>query len=121
MKQRIMVVDDSSFILGWTKDALESAGYSVLTAETVWITHLLDIFHPDLVLMDVEMGAENGAETTRKLKQLQSAARTKIVLYSAKPEEELAKLSQAAEADGFICKGDDPESFTRKVQGILAN
>lgn len=67
MKGKILVVDDMPEILLMITELLSGAGYSVLAASTFEDGRRLAAgAHPDLVLIDVRLGAYNGIQIALK-------------------------------------------------------
>ncbi len=119
--KKVLIVDDSHISRNWTRLALEKYGYNVRMAEEPEIGDLLNSFAPDLVLMDVEIRSKDGSEAVARLKRSALGARTRIYLYSAKPESELRALAADSNADGYICKPDSMDTLAAKVASIIEN
>lgn len=118
----ILVLDDSRFILSWTKAALEAAGYGVEIASSVWSARQLAEADPDLVLMDVRFTEEfkEGVAATKSLKRDASTKHIPIVLYSILEEEILRGLVESSGANGFIRKSEDPHELVQLVTYYLS-
>ena len=121
-RKRIVVIDDSKLVLAVAADALESAGYEVLTTDSGIEANRYIYSHrpPDLILIDVMMPLLNGDRKVRLLKQREASSRIPIVLMSTKPREELAELTRDSGADGFIQKPFDEQSLVQQVGQFLA-
>src|SRR4051812_7536698 len=68
MVMRCLIVDDSPVFLRAARALLEREGSAVITASTsdeVW--RLLDQVDPDVVLIDIDLGAENGFDLAVQL------------------------------------------------------
>jgi len=119
--QRILVVDDSKFMLEWASDVLRSAGYEVSTcARSLGLTALVMDQKPDLVLLDVCMAALPGDAVCKLLRSNPHTSKVLVALHSSLPENELRERSEAAGADAYITKSEDSHEFTRKVKEVLA-
>ncbi len=118
-RQRIMVVDDSEFIREWSREVLERAGFEVSLQDSIWIGPTVAREEPDLVLMDVGMGDQDGAQAVADIRQVTGKTRTRFVLYSVKDLEELRQLQQQHGADGAIHKSNDPEELITEVKKLL--
>ncbi len=116
---RVMIVDDSRLTLAWTQNELEQLGYTVKAINDVWISSPINNFRPDVVLMDVNLGAMDGARATEILKRHETGRSTRILLHSARPRTELAQLATASGADGFIQKTDDPAVLDAEIRRAL--
>jgi DNA-binding NarL/FixJ family response regulator len=101
---RCLIVDDSEEFLGSASRLLESQGLQVVGhassgADAVRLTEKLQ---PDVVLVDVLLGDEDGLEVTRRLTA--GAPSTRVVLISTHSEEELADVLAESSAFGFLPK-----------------
>jgi CheY-like chemotaxis protein len=120
--RRIVIIDDSKLVLAVAADALQSAGFEVITTESGIEAnqYIYASRRPDLILIDVMMPLLNGDRKVRLLKERESSRHIPVVLMSTKPMEELEKLAQTSGADGFIQKPFDERSLLRQVRRILA-
>ncbi len=117
-KPLIMLVDDCEITLAVTRQHLEDAGFSVVArSQPLGTTQAIMKMKPDCVLLDVSMPGLPGDELTKCVRQ--SKLDTKIVLYSAKEENELMKLANECGADGYITKTDDAEELVGKIRIYL--
>ena len=64
----------------------------------------LDQFQPEVILTDLMMPDISGKDIVRVLKQDFHTERIPIVLFSSKPDEELAEIAEQAGADGYLSK-----------------
>jgi len=68
-KGRILVVDDDQTIRVSVKNLLSEMGYSIETASNrMELFTALGASNPDLVLLDVYIGSENGLEMLRQMR-----------------------------------------------------
>jgi DNA-binding response OmpR family regulator len=121
-KQRILIVDDSELVLAMARDALEDAGYEVLTA-TNGIEANSYIFSknkPDLIILDVMLPMLDGNKKAKLLREKEFSKYIPIILISSKSEEELTRLTAEAGVDGFIRKPFTPNGIVSKVRDYLA-
>jgi CheY-like chemotaxis protein len=120
--KRIVVIDDSKLVLAVAADALQGAGFEVITTESGIEANqfIYASRRPDLILIDVMMPLLNGDRKVRLLKERETSRHIPVVLMSTKPMEELKQLAQASGADGFIQKPFDEASLVRQVRRILA-
>jgi two-component system, NarL family, nitrate/nitrite response regulator NarL len=103
---RCLIVDDSEGFLASAARLLESQGVDVVgRATTGEVTlRLVDSLQPDVVLVDVELGDEDGIELTKHIAA--RAPSTRVVLISAHDQEELDELVSESGAAGFLAKHD---------------
>ena len=116
-KHKVLIVDDSRLILAMTKSVLERSGLTVVALDSpIGFTRVLTDERPDLALIDVSMPALRGDQLVELVRRRVPNA-CPIVLFSERPEEELAQLVAACGAAGYVRKSDD---WTHMTQSILA-
>lgn len=105
-KPTILVVDDSEIVLNMAREALEEAGYNVVTATTAMGAdkYIASEKKPDLVILDVMLPVLDGDKKAKMLKEDEETRKIPILLISSKPEAELRALVSKSRADGFIRK-----------------
>lgn len=101
MALRCLLVDDNRQFLALAQRLLESQGIEVVGGasgadEAVVLAGEL---RPDVVLVDVQLGDENGLELAERL-----APSVAVVLISTHPEDELAEVIADSPAVGFLAK-----------------
>jgi two-component system, NarL family, nitrate/nitrite response regulator NarL len=103
---RCLIVDDSEGFLTSAARLLESQGLNVVGRATSSQAglQLVDSLQPDVVLVDVELGDEDGIELTKDIRT--RAPSTRVVLISAHDWEELDELVLESGAAGFLAKQD---------------
>ena len=119
-KTKVMVVDDNELILNIVRDTLEDAGFNVITRSSALGTlSAIKSEKPHCVLMDVSMPALSGVELVKLAKQQHKEESFKIILHSAKDEEELKALANDCGADGYIKKTHDNSKLVNMVRSII--
>ncbi len=104
-KKKILLLDDSEITLEMERAVLEERGYEVaVAANLLEFQQALDAFQPDVILTDLMMPDISGKDIVRVLKQDFHTERIPIVLFSSKPDEELAEIAEQAGADGYLSK-----------------
>jgi DNA-binding NarL/FixJ family response regulator len=105
MTLRYLIVDDNHHFIEAARDLLQREGVSVVgVASTSGEALMLAAdLRPDVILVDIDLGAESGFDLAHEL-----AARDQvpIVLISAYSESEFADLITTSPAAGFISKSD---------------
>src|SRR6478672_5518891 len=101
---RCLIVDDNpSFLEGATdllkREGLEVVGVASTSADAIRLVREL---RPDVTLVDVDLGDEDGFELAQRLHAL--SGDSKVILVSTHAEEDLAHLIQRSPAPGFIGK-----------------
>lgn len=122
MNEKILIIDDSELVLAMAKDALEQAGYQVLTA-TNGIEANRFIFSkekPDLIIMDIMMPMLDGNKKAKLLKENEVSRNIPILLLSSKGEAEMRALMAEAGANGYILKPFSAQQITETVRRCLS-
>ena len=113
---RVLVVDDTASIRTEIRYLLEEAGLSVVGeashgAEGVMLTREL---RPDVVVMDVRMPILDGIAATGYITQ--ELPDTRVIVFSAFEDQELADAALAAGASSFITKGASAAAIAAAVR-----
>jgi CheY-like chemotaxis protein len=104
-KKRILLLDDSTITLEMEQAVLEERGYAVAVASNLLeFQALLEQFQPEVILTDLMMPDVSGKDIVRVLKQDFHTEKIPIILFSSRPDEELAPIAEAAGADGYLSK-----------------
>jgi DNA-binding response OmpR family regulator len=100
---RILIVEDEPALVRGLKDAFESKGFEVLTAQdgAAGIRLALEA-SPDLILLDIMLPRVNGYEICRMVRE--RGIETPILMLTAKGQEEDIILGLNLGADDYIAK-----------------
>ena len=106
MALRSLIVDDNARYLAAARALLEREGVDVVgvassCAEAVQLAGKL---HPDVALVDIDLGDESGFDVARRLAGAGGSTLSPVVLISAYPEGDFAELIAASPALGFLAK-----------------
>ena len=85
--KKVLVVDDDTDLLVMMKTFLKRNGYEV--AVTISCEEGLEIFYsfnPDLVMLDINVGSEDGREMCKKIKSQAEYQHIPVLLISANHE-----------------------------------
>ncbi len=119
-KKRILLLDDSAITLEMEKSVLEDRGHKVAVASNlIEFQEQLDKFQPEMILTDLMMPDISGKDIVRVLKQDFHTEKIPIVLFSSRPDEELAQIAEQAGADGFLSKSHGIEQLGEMVDEIV--
>jgi CheY-like chemotaxis protein len=119
-KKKILLLDDSTITLEMEKAVLEDRGYEVaVAANLLEFQAELDRFQPEVILTDLMMPDISGKDIVRVLKQDFHTERIPIVLFSSKPDEELAEIAEQAGADGYLSKSHGIEKLGDMVDELV--
>ncbi len=115
---KIIIVDDSEDILSVLKYFLSDKGYTVETlTKSEDLFSLIPSFTPDLIILDIFLGGEDGREICRELRKLQRTRHLCILMFSASPKA-LANCEEYG-ADGFIEKPFGLTEIITKIEASL--
>ena len=105
MPLRCLIVDDNSLFLEGAADLLRREGLDVVgvASNSAEAIRLVTELRPDVTLVDIDLGDEDGFELAQRLNDI-SAASSKVILVSTHAEEDLAHLIERSPALGFIAK-----------------
>jgi DNA-binding NarL/FixJ family response regulator len=100
-----VIVDDSAEFLRAARILLESEGMTVVGTASTGAEALrsAEEHDPDVVLVDVGLGDESGFDVAERLSRA-AGRRTRVVMISAHPEQDLRDLIDASPAIGFVPK-----------------
>lgn len=100
---KLLMVDDEAKICDLVKTILSKMGYNVLTAlNTQAAMEVVKKERPNLVLLDIRMGAESGLDILPKIKEFDK--NIKVVMLTAMEDEENIRQSKSLGADDYMVK-----------------
>lgn len=120
---RALIVDDSDCFLIAARSMLERDGFEVVgtAVNDVEALRLAEEFRPDVVLLDIYLGADSGFEAAQRLGERVRALsrdewRPAIILISTHAEAEFAELIDESPAIGFLGK---PTLSAKRIRELL--
>jgi DNA-binding response OmpR family regulator len=82
--KRILVIDDEQEIRRIVEILLKQNNYLVeAISKWEYLSYSVQYFKPDLILLDVSLGAADGREICRQLKTEKQTANIPVILFSA--------------------------------------
>lgn len=103
MGKRILVVDDENDILEVLEILLTEEGYDVRTSPTAdGILNKIEEFHPNLILLDVFIGYNDGRKICKNLKAMENLREIPIIMLSSYSS--IASSIREVGAEDFIPK-----------------
>jgi DNA-binding response OmpR family regulator len=116
--RRILVFDDSPFVLALTRAGLEAAGFEVAIAEDLASFEAQRAsFAPDLILVDVQMPEAFGDDVAATLTAWHQV-QIPILLVSSLDESELAQRAREART-GYVSKSAGMGELVRRCRELL--
>lgn len=114
--QRILVVDDEPAVCALYRRELEDEGFEVATAgDSDSAMHLVQSWDPQLVVLDVRLGAENGLDLLRRVNELRRDLPTILLSAYAGYKDDFASWL----ADAFVIKSSDTSELKQAVADLL--
>jgi DNA-binding NarL/FixJ family response regulator len=103
---RCLIVDDSPHFLDAARRLLERQGFTVIGVASTSAEALqrAQELHPDVTLVDIDLGGESGLELARRLHGQADRAAAPVILISTHAEQDYAELIAASPAVGFLPK-----------------
>ena len=119
-RPRVLVVDDEAANRELLSEQLASTACRVRTArDGVEALMAVDVFRPDLILLDVRMPGLDGLAVCRRLKSRPDTALVPIVLVTGSGELEDRIRGLAAGAEDFLDKPVDARVLEARVASLL--
>ncbi len=116
MTPKILVIDDEADVRTYLKSVLKKEGYEVVTAENGFEgLEVAKKEEPALVILDLMMPQQSGADFYRKISHNKTLKDTPIIIVSAATGRHLAAKKPFAVFDKPI----DPEAFLATVKKAL--
>lgn len=109
MAIRCLIVDDNPGFARTASEILQEDGIDVLgvAADGQEAVRLARELHPDLALVDIDLGGESGLGVASRLRADEPAGLARaVILISTHAQEEFAELIAASPAVGFIAKAE---------------
>ncbi len=120
MSQKILIVEDDPAIVVSLEFLMGQHGYEVRVAQNGEDGEALAReFHPDLMLLDVNLPLKSGFEICQQLRSEPEFDATYIILLTAKGREVDIEKGTALGADAYVTKPFSTRELIPQVQGLL--
>ena len=117
---RVMIVEDDPSQALFAESILNGAGMQAQVVPDPGLAiATLEVFQPDLVLMDLHMPSIDGTELTHMIRSHGAFAQTPIVFLTGDPDPERQFEVMEVGADDFLTKPVRPAELLVRVQGGL--
>ncbi|MCW2593177.1 MAG: response regulator containing a CheY-like receiver domain and an DNA-binding domain [Mycobacterium sp.] len=103
---RCVIVDDSPDFVDAARRLLEHDGITVvgIASTSAEALRCFDELRPDVILVDVNLGGENGFELAEQLHRFGLPTPPSVILISTHAEQDLADMIATSPAVGFLSK-----------------
>lgn len=117
---RVLVVDDEPRVGSAFRDMLQQIGYLARTVtEGREALELIDVFLPDVVLLDLNMPGMPGTEVLEQLRQRHPEVR--VIIVTANDDVALAQRTLAGGAFDYVVKPFTLEGLERIVGAAIGH
>lgn len=118
-KKKVLVVDDSEFMLERMKDLL-GKDYSVLGAvSSIAAIHCIVLNRPDLILLDYEMPICDGRQTLEMIRSEKTIASIPVFFLTAKGDRESVRKVMALKPEGYLLKTMPEEDIKKAIDSFF--
>jgi DNA-binding NarL/FixJ family response regulator len=117
---RCLIVDDNPGFVAAASKLLEADGISVVgsASSSAEAVGLIADLHPDVTLVDIDLGSESGIELVERLHQ--TAVSSPLILISAHSADDFLDPIADSAAVGFVAKSELTAAAIREALGGLA-
>ncbi|HEX5657057.1 MAG TPA: response regulator [Polyangiales bacterium] len=117
----ILIVDDSSMVRRYVRQALEALGFEVIEAgDGESALAQVASKRPALVISDVNMAPMNGFELLDNLRKRYTRQQLPILMLTTEADDAMKARGKEAGANGWLVKPFDPARMNAVVQHLLA-
>ncbi len=123
--RKILLAEDNALNAGVVQEILALEGYDVTVAfdgkQAVEIFADSPIYEYDVILMDVKMPVMNGYDAAMKIRSLDRADASSVIIFActANTSREDKKRAEQANMNGFLSKPINIDMFLQKLDEIL--
>ncbi len=119
LKKKVLVVDDSDFMLAMMQKLLEN-DYEVLTATSgLSAIRSITLNRPDLVLLDYEMPVCKGNQVLEMIRSEEDFADIPIIFLTSKVDRESVKKVIELKPNGYLSKSLAPEIVKKEIDNFF--
>ena len=120
MAKRVLIVDDEPNIVAALEYLLQRSGYEVRAAANGdEALRQVEVFGPDLVLLDVMMPQRSGYEVCQRIREREDWRPIKIIILSAKGREAEVSKGLSLGADLYITKPFSNAELVARIGDLL--
>ncbi len=117
---KILIVDDDLETTKLFEDIIKTSGHEPFSiTESKNATNAIEIFGPDLILLDIMMANINGIQLCKLIKSDPKTTNIPVIMVSALSDEGSKRDSFNAGADDFVVKPIQPKSFLTLINATL--
>lgn len=113
-QKKILIADDDPAIVDSLRLMLELAEYEVYSTIDGEIMTMIEVQHPDLLILDIWMSGIDGRDICRAIKKDSHTKKIPIIMISA--SRDIKKSSKESGADDFLEKPFEMDDLLEKVE-----
>ncbi len=114
-KKKVLVVDDSDFMLKTMQDLLENDYEVILAKSGLSAIRGITLDRPDLILLDYEMPVCNGSQVLEMIRAEKDFADIPVIFLTSRVDRESVKKVIELKPDGYLSKSLPPADVKREV------
>jgi len=121
-KLKVVIVDDDAGVRKALSRMLSELYpfWYVREAESAFdAVNLMNLFEPDLILLDIKMPGISGLEMCNKIKASKEHGGIKVIMITGVEDDDLREKSFAAGADAFLRKPMDRETVKQTILEVM--
>ena len=118
--KRIFVIDDQPVVHEGLRSIIDNQDDLIVCGAAFEVSQALELFEtlkPDLVIIDVSLGDEDGLQLIQEMRHLN--ADLPIMVLSARPESDYAERILKAGASGYLMKNKALETVVLAIRTVL--
>ncbi len=119
MKKRILIVDDHEVVRLGLRSLLDQYPQYEVVAEASNAkdsVSQVDMFEPDIVLMDIRLPGKSGIEACEEIKE--KHPEVKVIMLTSYAEDEMLFSAIKAGASGYVLKQIDSEGLVKSLEAV---
>ncbi|MFH1847770.1 MAG: response regulator [Candidatus Omnitrophota bacterium] len=118
--KKILIVDDEADLVEMVKMRLEVSGYECISAgDGQEGLEMARRENPDLIILDLMLPKMDGYRVCRMLKFDEKYKKIPIIMFSARAQDNDAKMGKEVGADAYVTKPFDPKVLLSKIAELL--
>ena len=121
MKKTILIIEDNDLNMKLVKSLLKIGEFDVIEAENAEKgIQLTRDYHPDLILMDIQLPGIDGLQATRKIKEDDDINDIPIVALTSYAMQGDRQKAIDAGCSGYITKPIDTRGFLNNIERYIS-
>ncbi|MDE7204142.1 MAG: response regulator [Lachnospiraceae bacterium] len=114
-KKKVLVVDDSDFMLKTMQDLLDKDYEVTLAKSGLSAIRGITLDRPDLILLDYEMPVCNGAQVLEMIRAEEDFADIPVIFLTNRVDREIVKKVLELKPEGYLSKSLQPAYVKREI------